>query len=256
MQVAGSVALVTGANRGLGKCFVAALIALGASRVYAGGRDVTSLQPLIDAYGDKVIAMSLDVTDDMSVGNAAKIANDITLLLNNAGVLEKQGLIEAGNVDPLRHELDVNLFGVARMCLAFAPILKATGGGAIVNMLSVASLHGFAPFGTYCVSKAAAMSLTQSLRYELHDQGTTVHGVYAGFIATDMTAGIKDEMATPEQIARETLDGLESGLLDIDAGDRAQAVRELINNADFDTIEQAYHDRAAEHYMKHGKGGP
>jgi NAD(P)-dependent dehydrogenase (short-subunit alcohol dehydrogenase family) len=254
VQINGSTALVTGANRGLGKCFVDTLIARGATRVYAGARDTASLQPLIQAHGDAVVAVALDVTDDASVSTAAESAGDVTILVNNAGVLERQGLIEAGDLTPLRHELDVNLLGMARMCLAFAPILGKSGASAIVNMLSVASLHGFAPFGTYCVSKAAAMSLTQSMRHELHEQGTTVHGVYAGFIATDMTEGIKDDMATPEDIATETMDGLQAGLLDIDTGERAHAVRELIKSADSHTIEQAYHDRAVEHYQNYGKG--
>ena len=256
MQIAGSVALVTGANRGLGKCFVDALITRGAAKVYACARDTASLTSLIDSYGDKIEAVSLDVTDDVSVSNAAKIAGDVTLLINNAGVLTRLGLIEAGNLEPLRQELEVNLYGVARMCLAFAPVLKKSkNNSAVVNMLSVGSLHGFAPFGTYCVSKAAAMSLTQSLRYELQEQGTSVHGVYAGLIATDMTEGIEDEMATPEDIAGETLAGIESGLLDIETGERAHAVRKLLMEENFDTIEQAYLDRAAGHYQKHGKDG-
>lgn len=253
MHVKDSIVLVTGANRGLGKAFVDNLILRGATKVYAGARDIASLEPLVDAHGSTVTPIQLDVTNDDSVYRAAKIANDITLLINNAGVLERQGLIEAGNLAPLRHELDVNLFGIARMCLAFTPVLKTGTTSAILNVLSVASLHGFAPFGTYCVSKAAAMSLTQSLRYELRDQGTTVHGIYAGFITTDMTAGIQDEMSTPQDIVDKSLNGLEAGDMDINADDRSEAIRTLLREADFDTIQQAYHDRADEHYRTHGK---
>ncbi len=253
MRIEGSIALVTGANRGLGKAFVDCLIQRGATKVYAGARDPSSVQPLVDTHGDRVVPVPLDVTSDPSVADAAQTADDVTLVINNAGVLEQQGLMEAGSLTPLRHELDVNLLGIARMCLAFAPVLKTTGGGAIANMLSVASHHGFAPFGTYCVSKAAAMSLTQSLRYELRTQGTDVHGIYAGFITTDMTADLQVDMTSPDAIANNSFDGIEADHLDIDADERSVAVRNMIREADLDTIQQAYFDRADEFYAAHGK---
>ena len=253
MDISGATALVTGANRGLGKAFVEVLMKRGVKHVYAGARDPSSLTPLTQTFGQQVIPLSLDVTNDVDISNAAKIASDATLVINNAGVLAQQGLMQADSLEPLQRELDVNLFGIARMCLAFSPVLKETGGGAFVNVLSVASLHGFAPFGTYCVSKAAAMSLTQSLRYELRDQGTAVHGVYAGFIETDMTADIEGEMVPPESIVNASLDGVENGILDINADERSVAVRTLLREEDHDTIQSAYFDRADEFYDAHGK---
>ena len=162
--------LVTGANRGLGKHFVESLITRGAHKVYACARAPETLAPLQARHGDRVVPLRLDITDPESVAAAATRADDTTLLVNNAGVLEHRGLMEAGSVAVLEREMAVNVYGLARMCLAFAPVIAKHGGGAIVNMLSVASLVSFPPFGSYSATKAAAMSLTHSLRYELKDK--------------------------------------------------------------------------------------
>lgn len=245
MHIQDSVAIVTGANRGLGKCFVDALIARGAAKVYAGARNPDSLAPLLEAYSDKIAALRLDVSSDEDVQAAAETAGDVNLLINNAGVLESLGLMEAGNLDPLRHEMDINVYGTARMALAFAPILAANGGGALLNVLSVASLTAFPPFGTYAASKAAAMSLTHSLGYELQGQNTSVHGLYAGFINTGMIDYVNDDKASPESIVAAALDGIEAGIVEIDADERSKAIRAMLRD-DPEELIRASSNRADE----------
>jgi len=244
-QIKDSTVLVTGATRGLGASFVSALIQRGASRIYAGARSTQSIQLMIDKLGPKVVAVELDVTDQDQVNKVASEAGDISLLINNAGVLGSKGLIEAGDIDTLAYEMDVNVYGLARMSLAFAPILASNGGGAILNILSVASLHAFAPMGSYSATKAAAMSLTQSMAYELRDQGTQVFGTYAGYIDTGMINHITGDKASPEAIADASLEGLETGTSDIDADERATAVRALLNEGG-PGVREAYWSRADE----------
>ena len=230
MRIQGSTALVTGANRGLGKRFVDALIERGASRVYICARKPGTLAPLEEAHGARVVRVQLDVTDPDAVAAAAERAGDCTLLVNNAGVLESRGLMEAGGLAPLQREMAVNVHGLARMCLAFTPLIAGNGGGAIVNMLSVSSLYCFPPFGTYSASKAAAMSLTECLRYELRDRAIEVFGVYAGLIDTDMTDFLDTEKADPREVARAALDGVEAGVTDIDADARSKVVRAALHD--------------------------
>ena len=222
MKIKNTIALVTGANRGLGLDFVESLIKFGASRVYASARDVSSLAPLVKKHEGRVIPLQLDVTRQEHVIDAAATASDVTLLLNNAGVLHQHGVIEANSLAGFEQEMDVNVFGLARMSRAFAPVIEANGGGAITNMLSVASLRNFPPFGTYSASKAAAMSLTDGLRYEVHEKGIEVFGVYAGFIDTGMIGNIDDVKTSPSDIANNTMRGMEAGDINIYADEKAQ----------------------------------
>ena len=229
MKIAGSVALVTGANRGLGRSFVEVLLARGAAKVYAGARKTAELEDLVAAHGGKVVALPLDVTDQAQVEAAAKAAPDVTLLVNNAGVLEGAGLLEAGSVEPLQWELDVNVVGIGRMALGFAPLLEAAGanagGAAMVNMLSVASLATVPHFGTYAASKMAAMALTQGLRCDLAEKGVEVFGIYAGFIDTGMIGFVTMDKTSPEEVASRALDGVEAGTPEIDVDERSAMVR-------------------------------
>lgn len=224
MRIAGSIALVTGANGGLGQHFVAGLVAFGAAKIYACARNPDTLAPLLEAHGERIVPLQLDVTEPGSVAAAAARASDITLLVNNAGVLESRGLMEAGDLAPLRREMEVNVFGLAAMCLTFAPAL-ARNGGAIVNMLSVAGLANFPPFGSYAASKAAATSLTQCLRYELKERGVEVFGVYAGFIDTAMIDFVSADKSDPQAVVREVLEGVEGGRSEIDADARSKELR-------------------------------
>ena len=217
MKIKGATALVTGANRGLGFCFVEALAEFGAAKIYATARDIDTLDPLVKKHGGLVVPLALDVTEQAQVDAVAEAAQDVTLLLNNAGVLDGRSLLEAPNLSGFEGEMAVNVFGLARMCQAFAPIVEANGGGAIVNMLSVACLVQYPPNGTYTATKAAAMSLTEVMKFELRDRGVEVFGIYAGWIDTEMAGHAAVDKASPDEVARNTMLGIEAGDSDIDA---------------------------------------
>ncbi len=217
MKIKGATALVTGANRGLGFCFVEALAEFGAAKIYATARDIDTLDPLVKKHGGLVVPLALDVTEQAQVDAVAEAAQDVTLLLNNAGVLDGRSLLEAPNLSGFEGEMAVNVFGLARMCQAFAPIVEANGGGAIVNMLSVACLVQYPPNGTYTATKAAAMSLTEVMKFELRDRGVEVFGIYAGWIDTEMAGHAAVDKASPDEVARNTMLGIETGDSDIDA---------------------------------------
>lgn len=212
-----TVALVTGANRGIGAALVDALVARGATRVYAGARNAAELQPLVDRHGDRVVPLSLDITDAGEVAAAVAVAGDVQLLVNNAGVA---GHMFGAFTDPAwieqgRREMDVNYFGTFAITQAFAPVLAANGGGAVVNLGSVASLVSFPMLAAYSASKAATHSLTQSTRMLLRGQGTQVFGVYPGPIDTRMAEQIPFDKTSAADAASAILDGVEAGTEDI-----------------------------------------
>ncbi len=217
MKIKGAIALVTGANRGLGLSFVEALVASGAAKIYATARNIDTLDPLVRKHDGLVVPLGLDVTVQAQVDAVAATAQDVTLLLNNAGVLDGRSLLEAPSLSGFEHEMAVNVFGLARMCQAFAPIIEANGGGAIVNMLSVACLIHWPCNGTYSATKAAAMSLTEVLQFELRDKGVEVFGIYAGWIDTERAGFAAVAKASPVEVARNTMVGIEAGNNDIDA---------------------------------------
>lgn len=210
-KIEGTVALVTGSNRGIGRAIVEALIERGASKVYAAARKTESVADLVAAHSGRVVALELDVTNADHIANAAKVATDVSLLVNNAGVATSMGtMIIDPAVNPMaRTEFEVNVFGLMNVTQAFTPSLNANGGGAVVNLGSVASLVSFAMAQTYSASKAAVHSITQSLRIALGN--TLVVGVYPGPVDTDMAKEIPMDKATPASVANEILDGVESG---------------------------------------------
>jgi NAD(P)-dependent dehydrogenase (short-subunit alcohol dehydrogenase family) len=205
MQIRGSIALVTGANRGLGKAYAQALLAAGAAKVYAGARDPAS----VTLPG--VIPVRLDITNPADIAAAARDCADVTLVINNAGIAKGGPLLAADGADAARVQLETNFFGPLLMARAFAPVLKANGGGVLVNMLSALSFVSMQSTSAYSASKAAAWSLTNSLRHELAGQGTRVIGVHAGFIDTDMTSHLPVEKISPESVAAQTLAAVEDG---------------------------------------------
>ncbi|MGH3377619.1 MAG: SDR family oxidoreductase [Actinoallomurus sp.] len=202
MKISGSVALVTGANRGLGRAFALTLAERGAT-VYAGARDPGTVTD------PELIPVKLDVSDPADVAAVAARCGDVTLLVNNAGVAHAGPVLDS--LDAARHEMEVNYFGTLALSRAFAPILGASGGGALVNVLSVLSYVSFPGLGSYGASKAAAWSLTNALRLELAEQGTLVVGVHAGFIDTEMAAAVPPPKLEPADVVRQTLDAVEEG---------------------------------------------
>ena len=219
MKIAGSVALVTGASRGLGRVFAAELVSRGAAKVYGAARDPAAVT---DAG---VTPVALDITDPEGVARAAEQCADVSLLVNNAGVMKASTFIDAPSLDAARLEMETNYFGTLRMCRAFAPILAANGGGALVNMLSVTSFFTNPFNASYGASKAAEWSLTNGIRTELHHHGTLVVGVHAGFIDTDMAAGLDVPKISPESVAVQVFDAVEAGQVEVLADERTRSVK-------------------------------
>ncbi|MGW4960100.1 SDR family oxidoreductase [Nonomuraea sp. NPDC004186] len=205
MKISGSVALVTGANRGLGAAFAQALLDRGARTVYAAARNPATIT------GTNLTPIELDVTDPAAVAAAAERCGDVDLLVNNAGI-SRSG---SSDLDSARAEMDTNYFGTLSMSRAFAPVLARNGGGALVNVLSVLSFITFPQASGYAASKAAAWSLTNALRLELKEQGTHVLGVHAGYIDTDMAAHVTGPKITPEEVVAQALDALETGAYEV-----------------------------------------
>lgn len=222
--VEGAVAFVTGCNRGIGPQTVRALLKGGAKKIYVGSRKLDGVKALVAEAPDKLIPVAIDVTKPEQVAAAAKLATDVTLLVNNAGVNFNTPLFAIENSDNARREMEVNYFGTLGMCRAFQPVLKANGGGGIVNMLSILSLVNLPLMGSLCASKAAGWSLTQALRAELKAQGTHVMGVLPGAVDTDMTAGVNVPKTQPTVIAAAIVHGLKSRADEIYPGDMAAGV--------------------------------
>ncbi|MEU6430333.1 SDR family oxidoreductase [Microbispora sp. NPDC046973] len=220
VAVAGRVVVVTGGRRGLGAALVDEVLARGARKVYSTARS---------AYMDDrpgVVAAALEVRSAASVAALAEVATDAEIVFNNAGILLPAPLL-TGDFERVTTTFDVNVFGPLRVARAFAPILAANGGGALVNMHSV--LSWLAGSGAYGASKAAAWSLTNSLRLELARQNTQVVGVHAGFIDTDMVAAVELPKATPAEVAARIVDGLESGAAEVLADDVTVAVKAALS---------------------------
>lgn len=172
--------------------------------MYAGARNPAS----IAADDDRVTAVALDITDAGDVRAAAALAADATLVINNAGAMLESPFLSATDPEAARTEMETNYFGTLAMARAFAPVLAANGGGALVNVLSVASFYSLPFNASYCASKAAEWSLTNALRLEMHAAGTLVVGVHPGFIDTDMTATVSEAKIDPAEVAAQTLDAV------------------------------------------------
>ena len=220
MKIDNAVALVTGANRGIGLAFTRELLARGARKVYAGARDpATVVQPGVEA-------LRLDVTRPDEVAAAAARAGDVTLVINNAGVGQLGGFLAADSEESARRHLETNFFGMLRVSKAFAPVLAAHGGGALLNVLSIVSWINGGQLAGYAASKSAAWSLTNALRHELAAQKTQVLALHMAFVDTDLARGLDGPKTSAEDIVKRALDGLESGLDEVLADDRTQFVRQ------------------------------
>ncbi|CAH0239807.1 SDR family oxidoreductase [Plantibacter cousiniae (nom. nud.)] len=218
MNIAGSVALVTGSNRGIGRRFVVQLLERGASKVYA-----TARRPdLVDIPGVEVL--QLDITDQASVAAAAEIATDVTLLVNNAGIAT-QGSMLTDDLADARREMDTHYWGNLAMVRAFAPVIEANGGGTIVNVLSALSWFAHPGSGGYAAAKAAEWNMTNAVRLELAPKGVTVQGLHLGAADTDIMAGYDGPMVDPADVARASLDGVAAGASEVVVDDWSAMVK-------------------------------
>ncbi|AJE87221.1 oxidoreductase-like protein [Streptomyces albus] len=204
MKIEGSIALVTGGNRGIGRHFVQQLLDRGAAKVYAAARRPET----VDVPG--AIPLALDITDPEAVAAAAAAAPDLTLLVNNAGTTTGSNLV-TGDLTAIRQEIDTNFYGPLTMIRTFAPTLARNGGGGILNVNSRLSWLSYPGANAYAASKAAAWSMTNGVRLELAGQGTQVTGVYLSSTDTDMMAGWDIPKNDPAEVVTVALDGLEAG---------------------------------------------
>lgn len=224
MELKNTVAVVTGANRGLGRHLAAQLVERGA-KVYAAARRPET----VDLPG--VTPLRLDVTDQESIREAARIASDATLLINNAGISTGATLV-GGGLDEVRREMETNFFGPLAATRAFAPVIEGNGGGAVLNILSALSWFHPAGLGSYAASKAAAWALSDATREELAPRGITVSALHVGYMDTDMAADVPaDQKVAAADVAAQALDGIETGLPEILADETSRYVKQSLSAA-------------------------
>ncbi len=210
MNIQNQIILITGANRGIGKALVAAALKRGAKKIYAAARKPSDLPDFGDA---RVVPLALDITDPTQVSAAAKTANDVSLLINNAGALAYASVLD-GDLSALENDMRVNYFGTLQATRAFAPAIIANSGG-VASISSIVGLASMAGIGGYSASKAALTSAIQAMRAEFQKKNVAVFGIFPGPIDTDMAKGIEMEKTSPEVTAENILDGIEAGQEDI-----------------------------------------
>ncbi|PKO30547.1 MAG: short-chain dehydrogenase [Betaproteobacteria bacterium HGW-Betaproteobacteria-9] len=220
MQIENSVVLITGANRGIGLAFARELLARGARKVYAAARNPAT----VTLPG--VQALQLDVTKPDQIAAAVRQAGDVTLVINNAGIAQPGGFLAEDSEAVTRRIFETNVYGVLNVSKAFAPVLKANGGGALLNVLSVASWVNGGELAAYSASKSAAWALTNSLRHELAAQKTQVLGLHMAYVDTDLTRGFEVPKTSPETIVQRALDALAAGAEEVLADALTEQVKQ------------------------------
>jgi NAD(P)-dependent dehydrogenase (short-subunit alcohol dehydrogenase family) len=228
MNLDGSVALVTGANRGIGKAIAEELLKRGAAKVYAGVRDVASISDT------RLIPVALDVTQPQRFAELARELGDLTIVVNNAGIARPALPLQA-NLDDARAELETNYLSLVASTQAFAPVLAANGGGALVNILSAVSWVALPHLATYSASKSAAWAYTNAARIQLKAQGTQVVGVHVGYVDTDLTAALDVDKVSPQQVSTAVAKALETGSPEAIADDFSRSIKESLHD-DLDLI--------------------
>jgi NAD(P)-dependent dehydrogenase (short-subunit alcohol dehydrogenase family) len=221
MKMHDAVVLVTGANRGLGRALVAASLQAGARRVYAAARHPGARAGALSGAPERVVPLALDITDARSIDSAARSAGDVTVLINNAGVLASRGVL-ASAPGQVEQDFATNLFGMLAVTRAFLPVLERAERAALVNVLSVVSFASMPSIGGYSASKAAAFSVTQALRGELANSRVSVHGAFPGPVDTDMIRDFELPKTRPEAVAQAIVRGVEAGLEEILPDDAAR----------------------------------
>ena len=210
MQIQNSTVLVTGANRGIGRELVNALLQAGAKKVYAGARDLNRMKATKFSDMSRVVPINLDVTNRELVWGLPDQAPDVNLLVNNAGVLDFGNILEVP-LEAIARNFDTNFYGPLIMARAFAPLIERNGGGAIVNILTLVALASMPGLAAYNASKAAAWSMTQSLRASIAGRGIAVHAIFPGAVDTDMLAGVDMPKTPPKDIAAAVVAGVVAG---------------------------------------------
>ncbi len=213
-----SVVLITGASGAIAQALIAGLATRGAAKIYTAARDISGL-----TASDRLVPIKMDVTSDDDVTKAATVATDVTLLINNAGVNYNTGFMVAPDLELAREEIETNYLAPLRVTRAFAPALIANGG-AVLNLLTILARVNLPFMGSYCASKAAALSLTQGLRGELGPQGVRIVAVLPGAIDTRMTAVLTIPKMSTAAAAADILDGFEAGGEDIYVGEMARGI--------------------------------
>jgi NAD(P)-dependent dehydrogenase (short-subunit alcohol dehydrogenase family) len=204
------VIFVSGANRGIGKAIVEALLRHNVQKIYASARNLENLS-FQDA---RVVPVQLDITNPEHVKNAAQLAQDTDILINNAGALAFAPIV-AGKIDDLVSDMQVNFFGTVNMIQSFAPVIEKNGGGAIANLISIVGLAPMAGAAGYCASKAALFSATQAMRTELKPKNISVHGIFPGPIDTRMAKDFNFPKTSAEVAAENIIGGIAAGHEDI-----------------------------------------
>ena len=228
MTIADKAVLVTGANRGIGRALVEEALKRGAKRVYAGTR-----QPFAHLDG-RVTRLALDVTSAEQIQRAVDEVGTLDVLINNAGIAMYNDLSKP---EVIEQHLKVNLFGPLSVTRAFLPLLKRSKG-AIVNNLSTSALAALPIIPGYSISKAATLSMTQSLRALLAGQGVTVHAILTGPVDTDMTRSVDFPKASPESVAVAIFDGVEKGEEEIFPDPMSQSIAEGWRNGVVKALER------------------
>ena len=220
MKLDNAIVFVTGANRGLGEEFARQALALGARKVYAAARDPGTVRL------PGVVPVRLDVNDPVQVKEAAAACGDVTLVVNNAGIAGPGSLLDDDSVAALQRMMETNVYGMLRVSQAFAPVLaKHHGGGAFLNVLSVASWISTPGLAAYAATKSAAWSVNNGLRIALKEQGTQVLGLHVGFVDTDLTRGIDLPKLAPAEVVARAYEALEAGAREVLVDELSQNVK-------------------------------
>lgn len=229
MKTRGCTAIVTGANRGIGRGFVDELLDAGAKRIYVAARKLEDAEAVAAEAPDRLKAIALDVTDEAQVEAAAGSCQDVDLVVNNAGAFNHHTLIGAPDMSAMRQEIETNYIGLVSMCRAFAPILKANGGGGIVNVLSAGGIIAVPNMGGYSPSKFAARAASDCIRAELEPQGTQVSALIVGSVDTRMASHVTwQEKSSPRDIGKAGIQAVEHGIDEHDTDPHAVSVRAFL----------------------------
>lgn len=225
MKIEGSVAFVTGGNRGIGEAFVKAFIKAGAARVYIGTRELANAETLVATDPERLVAVKLDVASQADVDAAAAQCGDVSILVNNAGAFTMKTLLGAPDMSFARAEMETNFFGPLAMCRAFAPILGRHPKSAIANVLSAGGIVAVPGMGGYSPSKFAARAMSTCLRAELADQNTSVTSLIVGSVDTRMASHVDGFKESPATIAAAGLKAIVRGADEVDTDFMAIDVR-------------------------------